>query len=448
MTASVRGIQDAGVQAVSKHFIANEQELQRRPSTLAGGVRIEALSSNIDDRTLHELYLWPFANAIKAETAAVMCAYSRFNQTYACENSPLLNDVLKAELGFKGYVMSDFFAVQSGVKSIKSPLDMNMPGIIDETAIITGETYWGANIVNAVNNGSLSVDRLDDMIRRVMTPYFHLGQDSGFPTRDPSNGPILSTFFGGQVPVSAQVPARDVRRDHANIIPKLGAAGSVLLKNVNSALPLRSPKTIGVFGNDAADLSSGMEILMDGSPLGTLDIGGGSGSGVHVSIVPPLEAIKARANKIGATVSYILNNDVLAAKDFHSIYPTPEVCLVFLKTFASEGHDRTTFEADWNSTLVVKNVAARCPNTVVVTHSAGITTMPWADNPNVTAIIVSHLPGEQTGNSIVDVLWGDVNPSAKLPYTIPRNESDCNIPIVNITDSTAPNAWQADFTEG
>jgi len=164
--------------------------------------------------------------------------------------------------------------------------------------------------------------------------------------------------------------------------------------------------------------------------------------------VSPLDAIKNRALRTGARVQYIINNRILAANDFSSIYPTPDVCFVFVNTYASEGHDRTQWEADWNSTLVVNNVAKRCTNTVVITHSAGINTMPWADNPNVTAIIAAHLPGEQTGNSIVDILWGDYNPAGKLPYTIPRNESDYEFPIVNFTSVSTPTSWQAEFTEG
>ncbi|KAH6698355.1 putative glycosyl hydrolase [Leptodontidium sp. MPI-SDFR-AT-0119] len=452
MEATVRGIQDTGVQAVSKHFIGNEQETQRTMSFSKDGSVVEGISANIDDRTLHELYLWPFADAVKAGTAAVMCSYNRVNQTYSCENDHLLNTVLKGELGFDGYVMSDFFAVHSGVKAATGGLDMNMPGALDQTSTASSNSFFGGNLTSAVNNGSLSVDRLDDMIRRVMTPFYLLGQDNGFPTQDPASLAVLSTYYDVQIPISAEVPARDVRHDHANIIRKLGAAGSVLLKNTNGTLPLVSPKHIGVFGNDAADLTGGLDGAKKdgetGTPLGTLDIGGGSGSGKHATIVSPLDAIKARAQKTGARVSYILANDVLAANDLHSIYPTPEVCIVFLKTWASEGFDRTTLEADWDSTKVVNNVAARCPNTVVVTHSAGLNTMPWASNPNVKAIIAAHLPGEQTGNSIVDILWGDVNPSGKLPYTIPVNETDCLIPIVNLTSISSPTEWQADFTEG
>ena len=164
-------------------------------------------------------------------------------------------------------------------------------------------------------------------------------------------------------------------------------------------------------------------------------------------MVSPLEAIKARGAQDGALVQYITNNAVILS-GISSIFPTPEVCLVFLKTYVTEGRDRTSLEADWNSTAVVNSVTARCSNTVVITHSGGINTMPWADNPNVTAIVAAHLPGQEIGNSIVDILYGVVNPSGRLPYTIAFQDSDYDAPILNVTGSTDPNAWQADFTEG
>lgn len=158
-------------------------------------------------------------------------------------------------------------------------------------------------------------------------------------------------------------------------------------------------------------------------------------------------------------VQYILNNTLIARYSGYgsrdglgSILPVPEVCLVFLKTWASEGVDRTGLEADWSSAQVVNSVASYCNKTVVITHSAGLNIMPWAKNPNVTAILAAHLPGQESGNSIVDVLYGVVNPSGRLPYTIPLNESQYS--FARITNSTRllntedPNAWQSNFTEG
>jgi beta-glucosidase len=172
--------------------------------------------------------------------------------------------------------------------------------------------------------------------------------------------------------------------------------------------------------------------------------------------VTPLDAIKARAAADDSIVQFILNNNYLASDPnlaFSTFAPSPpDVCLVFLKTWATEGSDRTTLEADWNSAAVVNNVADRCPNTVVITHSGGPNTMPWASHPNVKAIVAAHFPGQESGNSIVDILYGVVNPSGKLPYTIANSEAEDK--FAPITDSpelratTDPNAWQSDFEEG
>ncbi|KAK7418938.1 hypothetical protein QQX98_003641 [Neonectria punicea] len=449
MEGTIKGIQSVGVQACAKHYIGNEQETQRSNTVTADGAEIDAISSNIDDRTLHELYLWPFADAVRAGVASFMCSYNRLNQTYACENEAILKDILRDELGFKGYVMSDWFATHSGAKSINAGLDLNMPGVLDTASLETGASYWGANITEYLNDGTVFQQRLDDMVRKIMAPYYLLGQDSSdYPTVDPSLPFSMAASSG--VSVGSNISSRDVRGDHAALIRQLASEGTVLLKNSNSTLPLRFPKSIGIFGNDAADPTHGLTYGGEAYEIGTIDIGGGSGTGRHAYLVSPLEAVRAQATKLGARLQHIIHNKALAADDFLGLYPVPEVCLVFLGTFASEGWDRAEYEADWNSTLVVENVAKRCQNTVVITHSAGITTMPWADNENVTAIIAAHLPGQESGNSIVDILWGNVNPSAKLPYSIPINETDYDIPIVNLTEAevTSPDSWQADFTEG
>ena len=331
---------------------------------------------------------------------------------------------------------------------------MDMPGSIRGSQT---DSYFGMNITMAVQNGSLPESRLDDMVLRVMTPYYFLQQNSGYPTVDQSSAdlnnydPATSNYtwdFSGQY-------HRDVRDGHAQLIRQLGAEATVLLKN-NGSLPLSSPKVIAVFGNDAADLATGLynSANLDydasaGFDIGTLAVGGGSGQGRLTYVVPPLEAIKARGRQDGALVQYITDNEVAAAGSYN-IYPDPEVCLVFLKTWVSEGYDRDSYEADWNSTGLIEAVTQICNNTVVVTHSGGINTMPWADNPNVTAILAAHFPGQETGNSMVDVLYGDTNPSGRLPYTIAVNESDYNTQIINMTNTndTDPNIWQDNFVEG
>lgn len=314
------------------------------------------------------------------------------------------------------------------------------------------------------------------MVRRIMTPYFFLQQneyppiDGEEPILNSSPPPYQYPFLLGPFNV-------DVRDQHAQLIRELGSAGTVLLKNTNSTLPLQAPKTIGVFGNDAGDLVNGEysagaafdnkfgygksqvleqrppRLLTLGTEYGNLAVAGGSGTGRLSYLVSPLEAIKARAGQDGTLVQYILNNTIISLPGgLSQILPVPEVCLVFLKTWASEGSDRTGLEADWDSAAVVDSVAKYCNKTVVITHSAGLNVMPWANNPNVTAILAAHLPGQESGNSIVDVLYGAVNPSGRLPYTIALNESDYN--FADIVSSSAlletedPNAWQSNFTEG
>lgn len=184
---TVAGMQSAGVQACTKHYIGNEQETMRNPTTV-DGVTVEAISSNIDDKTMHETYLWPFANAVKAGMASAMCSYNRLNGSYGCQNSKALNGLLKDELGFQGYVMSDWTATHSGVPAIEAGLDMNMPGGIEFTS--ASPSFFGGNITAAVNNGSLAIGRVDDMILRIMTPFYYLGQDVGYPAVDGSTQPL------------------------------------------------------------------------------------------------------------------------------------------------------------------------------------------------------------------------------------------------------------------
>ncbi|KAH7073165.1 glycosyl hydrolase family 3 N terminal domain-containing protein [Paraphoma chrysanthemicola] len=454
MNETIFGVQSVGVQATAKHYLGNEQETQRVATTAPDGSVIDAISANIDDRTLHELYIWPFADAIHAGTASVMCAYNRINGNYSCADSDTLTTILKDELAFPGYVMSDWDATKSTVGTANAGLDMEMPG----NQTISGTYYFGDSLIGAVEAGTVTLDRLDDMATRVMTPYFRLGQDDGFPTPDPSSGGVFLTYiYGHESPLAGiypAVPALDVRGDHAQGIRELGAAGTVLLKNLNGILPLRNKTSFGLFGNDLPDPALGSAYLVygddaTGNEMGTLNIGGGSGTVRHTSLVSPLEAIRKKVQSLDGRMQWLFDNNEIADGRFRSIYPVPEVCLLFLKAFATEGIDRPDLDFQWNATRAVESTARLCPDTVVITHGPGVVLMPWANNENVTAILAAHYPGEETGNSITDVLWGSVEPSGRLPYSIPRTAADYGPPIVelpsNVTDS---NAWQSNFVEG
>ncbi|KAH8897404.1 beta-glucosidase-related glycosidase [Thozetella sp. PMI_491] len=455
MEKTITGLQDAGVQATAKHFIGNEQETMRNPTFKSGSVgdiSHQAVSANLDDRTMHELYLWPFANAVKANCAAFMCSYNRVNGSYGCQNSKTLNGLLKSELGFQGYVMSDWGGTHSGVAGIQAGQDMDMPGGIGMYGMSWSVgSFFGANVTAAVTNGTLDVARLDDMISRIMTPYYFLGQDQGFPTIDPSSAD-LNTFsprstWLREFNLTGEV-SRDVRGNHGALIRKHAAAATVLLKNKNGVLPLKAPKSIAVFGNDAGEPVTGA-LNQANYEYGTLPAGGGSGTGRLTTLVTPLEAIKTRALKDKSHLQYWLNNTYIIANPAPTLWvPTPpDVCLVFLKTWAEEGADRQHLTVDWHGNDLVSAVAAYCNNTVVVTHSSGINTLPFHDHPNVTAILAAHYPGEESGNSIVDVLYGDVNPSGHLPYTIAFNGSDYNAPPTTAINTTGIDDWQSWFDE-
>ena len=153
--------------------------------------------------------------------------------------------------------------------------------------------------------------------------------------------------------------------------------------------------------------------------------------------------------KDGGIVQQWLNNTLIANSNVTDLWiPTPpDVCIVFLKTWAEEAADRAHLSVDWDGEAVVESVAKDCANTVVVTHSSGINLLPFADHPNVTAILAAHFPGQESGYSLVDLLYGDVNPSGHLPYTIAFNGTDYNAPPTTAINTTGFYDWQSWFDE-
>jgi beta-glucosidase len=398
--------------------------------------------------------MWPFANAVKAGAASFMCSYQRINGSYGCQNSKSQNGLLKTELGFQGYVMSDWGATHSGVASVEGGLDMNMPGGLGPYGTNFGiPSYFGGNITLMANNGTVEMSRIDDMVIRIMTPYFQLGQDKDFPSIDPS-GADLNTFsprssWTREYNLTGEV-SRDVRGNHGELIRKHGAAGSVLLKNVDRALPLKAPRNIAVFGNDASDPTKSSVLNQQNYEYGSIFAGGGSGTGQFTYMVTPLRAIQQRAAQDDGIVQFFLNNTLIASSNVSTMLiprAQPDVCIVMLKTWAEEGADRASLSSDWDGDAVVESVASYCNNTIVVSHSAGVNTLPWSNHPNVTAILAAHFPGQESGNSLVDILYGDVNPSGHLPYTIAMNGTDWNAPPTTGINTTGYADWQSWFDE-
>lgn len=164
--------------------IGNEQEHFR-----GGSLASQIYSSDIDDKTAHEVYLWPFGEAVKAGVGSVMCSYNKVNQTQSCQNSKILNGMLKEELGFQGFVTSDWAAAINGVQPALAGMDMDMPGFFayglgnqNETdPDDTVNSFWGSALIQAVNNGSVPESRVDDMATRILASWYKMGQDQNYP---------------------------------------------------------------------------------------------------------------------------------------------------------------------------------------------------------------------------------------------------------------------------
>ncbi|KAG1762842.1 glycoside hydrolase family 3 protein [Suillus occidentalis] len=343
---TILGLQNGGVQATAKHFINNEQEHFRTSE-----------SSNVDDRTQHEIYAHPFLRSVMAGVSSVMCSYNLINETYACNNDKMLNDILKREYG----------------------LDMTMPGDI---TFDSGDSYFGGNLTD-----------------------YHV----------------------------------NVQADHYKLVREIGAAGTVLLKNKNGALPLNKPRNMVLIGSDACD--------------GILAMGWGSGTGDFPYLISPLEGIQERARQDGSSVFWDFDdwNTALAGNMAYG----QAVALVFTNSDSGEDYitvdgnegDRNNLTAWHNGDDLILAVAAQNNNTIVVVNSVGpLIIEPWIEHPNITAVVWAGIQGQETGNAIADVLYGAYNPSGRLPYTIAKDLSD--YPAQLITNDSGSEIVTIGYTEG
>lgn len=477
---TIKGMQDEGVMATAKHYIANEQEHFRQANEW---LTPHAISSNIDDRTLHEVYLWPFADSIRVGVASVMCSYNMVNNSYACGNSKLLNGILKDELGFQGFVQSDWLAQRSGVASALAGLDMTMPG--DGLNWMDGDSLFGPHLTRSVLNGSLPIERLDDMVTRIVAAWYQLGQDdkARWPNLPPegdgrpnfsswTNDKVGKIHEGSDDPTTAVVNQFiDVQGQgndfHGRLAQEVAAEGTVLVKNEDNILPL-NPKgwtdqykphgtgkyKVGVFGEDAASNPKGPNDCPDrGCNVGTLASGWGSGAVDFPYLVPPIEALESGFDLDSVDITALLTNDL--PKDWHSTHGSQDLCLVFINSDAGEGYiawngitDRNDLYPQKGGDELVKEVAKECFQTVVVVHAVGPVVLErWIDLPNVKAVILANLPGEESGNAIANVLFGRVDASGRLPYTVGKSLSDYG-PGGQIMFKPNGLAPQQDFKEG
>ncbi|TGO50513.1 hypothetical protein BOTNAR_0390g00010 [Botryotinia narcissicola] len=433
MGQAIAGISSAGVVSAGRHFLFNEQETNRSSTN--------RYSSNVDDKTTREVYLWPFADAVKSGMMAIMCAMYKVNNTLSCENSELLNNYLKTAVGFPGMVTPDQGAQSTSFGSANGGLDYG------------SSSLWSEEILEAgIANGSFTQERLDDMAVRNVIGYYFAGLDDGLLPSE-----------------SGYTDDRDVREDHADIIRQVGGEALVLLKNTQDStgrgLPLSKPRTISLFGAHAGPAIAGPNraFSVQGSPADTyqghLAGPGGSGQPSLSYLFTPFQAISARAIADRSMIWWVLNNSsssgstnsvnlgnlgsgTALSPSISNYALNSAACLVFINADSGEGADRGELSNDEQDTMVT-TVAGNCNNTIVVVNTVGPRILDaWIEHENVTAVLYSGLLGQESGNAIADVLYGDVNPSAKLGYTLPKNATDYPSEF-NICEED-----QCDYSEG
>jgi len=367
--ALINGIQSKGVGTSLKHYAANNQETRRF-----------TINAEVDERTLHEIYLPAFEAAVKrAQPWSVMCAYNKLNGDFCSEHHELLVEILKEEWGFEGFVVSDWGAVRDRVKALQGGLDLEMPGPKPRRA---------EAVMAAVRNGEIDEAVLDEAVRRILTIAFK----------------AAATPKGGSFDATA----------HHALARRIAGESIVLLKN-NGLLPLQQPRQIAVIGRSAQ------------AP----HFQGGGSSHINPTQVdsPFVELDKlADAEEIHYRAGYGVTTDVdqTLIDDAVGVAQTADVALLYIalpSSKESEGYDRPDLDLTPQQVALIKAVCAVQPRTVVILNSGSAVTMgDWIDAP--AAILQAWMMGQAGGGAIADVLFGVVNPSGKLTETFPHRLTD------------------------
>ncbi|MGO8720880.1 MAG: glycoside hydrolase family 3 C-terminal domain-containing protein [Acidobacteriaceae bacterium] len=362
--AEIQGIQSQGPIANANMYLTMNQENNRFKE-----------DSVVDRRTLHEIYLPPFEAAVEeGHVGTVMCAYVKTNGTYSCENPYLLTTLLKKQLEFQGWVMSDWGATHSAIPSAIAGLDQEMPGA----------KYYGEPLKAAVENGQVPMATLDEHVRRILVTMFRFG--------------LFDKPQTGTWDAYVRTPA------HAAFALRAAEQGTVLLKNADNILPLSETELIAVIG-----AAGGLKPKASG---------GGSSGMVAPYVIAPVEGIRKRLAG-HAQVSYADGSDLAKAAE---VARSAKVAIVFVNTNDSEGRDRPDLELPNHQDELVRDVANANPNTIVVLDTGGPVLMPWIDK--VRGVIEAWYSGQEDGNAIAAILYGDVNPSGKLPLTFPGTATE------------------------
>ncbi len=433
---AVTGIHDEDVIATVKHYVANNQETDR-----------VTVSSEVDERTLRELYLRPFRAAVEAGVGSVMTAYNRVNGMHMSDHTRLVGDVLKDEWGFDGYVVSDWYGTESTVGAATAGLDLEMPGVTagdesddqwpspdefeGEAAEIMGGLpdgtragLFGDPLAAAIDAGEVSPDRLEDMVRRLLGQLERVGHLRETATDENTGSGAPSLEREGALDTPA----------HRRLAERLAARGTVLLEN-DGVLPLADETDVAVIGPNIHEATLG---------------GGGSSETTPFQSTSPAEGIRARANGV---VTVARGVDTIPALSLFDVLPfvgdgeaesAPEVettaaepvgvdaaepsidaaidsardaavAVVFVRDRTTEAKDRDSLRLPGEQDELVEAVAAAADETVVVVASSGPVELPWRDD--VDAILEAWYPGQADGAAVASVLYGDRDPSGRLPVT-------------------------------
>ena len=408
--AHINAIQAQHVIGGIKHFALNDQETGR---TTANAL--------IDERGMRESDLLAFEIGIAdSNVQSVMCSYNLVNGVYACENAHLLNDILKGDWQFPGFVMSDWWATHSTVNAALNGLDQEQPD----------NQYFGS-LAQAISSGQVPQSRLDDMVQRVLRAMYAAG---------------LFDFPASITPI-------DTAADQA-IAQDAEEQGAVLLKNANGQLPLNAAavKSIAIVGShaDIGVLSGGgsAQVTPTGGPALTE---GYPCPPCWAEVIwdpsSPLQAIQAMAPN--ATVQFDPGTNATTAA---ALAAASQVAIVFVSQWTSEGMDMPSLNftdvihtPPIDQDALVAAVAAANPNTIVVMENASAQVMPWLGS--VSAVLEAWFPGQQGGAAIADLLFGAVNPSGKLPITFPASVNQLPRPVIPTPpDSTTP--FPVNYFEG
>jgi beta-glucosidase len=392
-----RGVQSNHIMGDIKHYVLNDQETGRN-----------TLNAILDKRALRETDLLAFQIAINlAHPAGVMCSYNRVNGDYACENEYTLNQVLKNDWNFKGFVLSDWSGTHSTVKAALAGLDMDQPG---------DDNYFSEPLKQAVLDGKVPQARLDDMVHRIVRSMFAVGAIDEPPVRS-----VVDPFRG---------------RDDAQ---KIEEEGIVLLQNAGDILPLSSKThSIAIIGGhaDVGVLSGGGSAQVDAPGGNAIDPKAGGAIWGKAVYFPssPLRYIREQAAP-GASITYDAGTDPAQAAKAAA---GAQVAIVFVTQWMSEGQDVATLSLPNQQDSLVAAVAAANPNTIVVLENGGPVSMPWASH--VKGIVESWYPGVGGGQAIANILFGRVNPSGKLPVTFAANDADLpHLHVTGLTEGTGNN---------